>query len=148
MKTPQLLFAIMFCVFIQNNHVNAQIPAIDSLEIIPVNPTSNDVVKIISHSIFPSGGCPLTNSNISINDSTIIINVAHTLGLMAVICYSTDTLSIGRLNAKTYNLIYNLALTTPPLTFDIDTLQFTIQQSPGLQFSDKLSEKIEIYPNP
>jgi len=148
MKTHQVFFAILIMFFVIRIQLNAQIPAIASLEIIPVNPTTNDTVKIISKSIFPSGTCALTSSNVSINGSTINVNVAHTLGMLAVICYSTDTFTLGKLNAKTYDLIYNLALTTPPATYDIDSIQFTIQQTTGIQFTDKSLQGFEIFPNP
>jgi len=148
MKTHQLTLATLLLTFFLTNNLKAQIPAIDSLKIIPTNPTTNDLVKIISHTIFPSSGCPLTSSSVNISGATITVYAAHTLGFLTAICYSKDTLTIGILNAGTYELTYHLYDTVPPTTYDIDTINFTVQQSNGLQFTDNSEQSIEIYPNP
>jgi len=148
MKThPIFLLTFILFLFI-SQCLKAQLPIIESLEIIPAYPTTNDTVKVISHSIFPSGGCPLTSSSITFNGATINVNVKHTLGMLTYICYSTDTITIGKLNAKSYDLIYTLALTSPPATYDIDTLHFTVQQPTGIPFIDNSDQIIDIFPNP
>ncbi len=121
---------------------------IDSLKIIPNNPTTLDTVKVIGYTFHPYSDCPLTSSSVNINNDTITVNVSHTLGIMPTTCNSIDTLTIGVLNAGTYELTYHLADTAPPTTYDIDTITFTIQQPSGLQPPDHSEQEIEVYPNP
>ncbi|MFZ4414072.1 MAG: T9SS type A sorting domain-containing protein [Bacteroidales bacterium] len=148
MKTLTFNLVKVLLIFFMSTFLKAQIPAIDSLRIIPAYPTSNDTVKVISRTIFPSGGCAMTASAVNIYGSTVNVFATHTLGLMTVICSSTDTICIGKLNARNYDLIYNLALTTPPQTYDIDTLHFVVQQFTGLLPEGEAAQKPEIYPNP
>ncbi len=148
MKTLAFNLVKVLLIFFMSTLLKAQIPAIDSLRIIPAYPTSNDTVKVISHTIFPSGGCAMTASSVNISGSTVNVFATHTLGMLSVICYSNDTICIGKLNARNYDLIYNLALTTPPLTYDIDTLNFVVQQFTGMLPEDEAGQKPEIYPNP
>jgi hypothetical protein len=88
----------------------------------------------------------LTSSSVNINGATITLNASHSLGVLAVICYSTDTLTIGTLNAGTYELTYHLY--APPTIYDIDTIIFTVQQASGLQLIENSDQKIKVYPNP
>ncbi|MFZ4401534.1 MAG: T9SS type A sorting domain-containing protein [Bacteroidales bacterium] len=138
-------FLLVFCLII---NLKAQIPAIQSLQIIPSNPIPTDTVKIISHSIFPSGGCPLTTSSLNINEANITVNAIHTISMLTVICYSTDTLTIGNLNAGSYKLIYNLSGSVPPANYDSDTILFDVLQSTAIQHLNKPKQQFEIYPNP
>jgi hypothetical protein len=148
MKTHQRTLATLLLAFFLTGNLKAQIPAIDSLKIIPANPTTNDSVKLISYSTFPSGGCPLTSSSVNISGATITVHVSHTLGGATVLCKSTDTLAIGKLSAGAYELHYHLADTAPPTTYDIDTSNFTVQQASGLQLIGHSEQELIIYPNP
>lgn len=148
MKTHQLTLATLLLTFFLTSNLKAQIQAIDSLKIIPTNPTTNDSVKIISYTIFPNSGCPLTTSSVNISGVTINIYASHTLDIADAICYSTDTLTIGKLNAETYELYYHLEDISPPTTYDIDTIIFTVQQTSGFQLIDNSDPEIKVYPNP
>jgi len=121
---------------------------IDSLKIIPNNPTTNDTVKVISYTMHPNSDCSLTNSSVSITNDTITVNASYTLGMLPTICNSIDTLTIGVLNAGTYELTYHLADTAPPTTYDIDTIMFTVQQLNTLQHVEYSEKEIRVYPNP
>ena len=147
MKTHQLTLATLLLIFFLTSNSEAQ--TIDSLAIVPTNPTTTDTVKIISYTFHPYSDCPLTSSSININNDTITVYVSHTLGIMPTTCYSIDTLTIGILNEGTYELTYHLFDTVPPNTYDlIDTISFTIQQSSGLQPTDYSDLRLRIYPNP
>ncbi|OFX39149.1 MAG: hypothetical protein A2X08_09880 [Bacteroidetes bacterium GWA2_32_17] len=119
-----------------------------NINIIPQNPTTVDMVKVIGNAMFTWGDCPLTNSSVNIIDTTIIVYAFHTVDSLTVICYSTDTITIGMLNAGTYKIIYNLAGTSPPTNYDIDSIIFTVLPSSGVQLIDQSYQKIRIYPNP
>ena len=142
---PKILITLLFVVLLTNN-LKAQINTIDSLEIIPSNPTTNDSVKVICRATFSSGGCPLKSYSFSKNGDTINMYASHSVGVLTIICHSADTLNIGKLNAGTYKLIYTLAANS--VTYDIDTISFTIQEAVGVEFNASSDEKIEIYPNP
>ena len=121
---------------------------IDSLKIIPNNPTTNDTVRVIGYTRHPNSDCSLANSSVSIANDTITVVTSHTLGMLPTICNSIDTLTIGVLNTGSYELTYHLADTAPPTTYDIDTIIFTVQQVNALQPADNSGQKIKVYPNP
>lgn len=123
-------------------------PTIDSLTIIPTNPTTNDTVKVIGHTNFLTGTCFLIGSSINFNNETITVGVSHYIGGWPGICNSIDTLTIGKLNAASYELHYLLSDTLGPTTHDIDTIMFTVQQLNKLQLTDNSDEILKIYPNP
>jgi hypothetical protein len=125
----------------------AQLPNIQSLFIIPSNPTTEDTVKVVAETVFPSGDCHLTWSSISISGGTIDVYAQHTLGMMTYICSSTDTLTLGKLESGNYNLLYHLSCAPYPTGSDLDSIYFTVQtytgketKSPQLPFT--------LYPNP
>jgi hypothetical protein len=142
---PKILITLLFVVLLTNN-LKPQISTIDSLEIIPSNPTTSDSVKVICRATFSSGGCPLKSFSFTQNGDTINMYASHSVGVLTIICHSADTLNIGKLNAGTYKLIYTLAANS--VTYDIDTISFTVQQTVGVEFNAGSDEKVEIYPNP
>lgn len=148
MKTHWLLSLTFLLVFLPANITYAQISVIDSLKIDPANPTTSDIVKVISYTTFSTGGCPLTNSSVSIIGTTVNVYASHTLGILTYICHSIDTQTIGKLNSGSYDLIYHLTGTGSSTTFDIDTILFTVLQPTGLQPIDYPKPEIMIYPNP
>ncbi len=82
--------------------------SIDNLEIIPQNPTINDVIKVVCHSTFSSGGCNLKDSEIVIDSTGLEIIAYHEVGILTYICHSTDTISIGKLPKGYHVLDYSL----------------------------------------
>jgi hypothetical protein len=148
MKPHQFLVAVLLLNFILTDNLKAQLPAINKLVIIPANPTSNDIVKVIGYTTFSSGGCPLTSSSLKINGTKITLHVCHTPGILTVICNSTDTLIIGKLDAGVYELHYYLYDARMLAHYDLDTVYFTVQLAVGLQLSDNSGQKIDAYPNP
>lgn len=120
MKRHQLTLGTLLLTFFLTGNLKAQ--TIDSLKIIPTNPTTNDTVKVITYTTFPNSSCNLTGSSINIIDSTINVYASHFQGGWPSICNSIDTLTIGKFNARTYELQYHLTDTAPPTTYDIDTI--------------------------
>ncbi len=133
MKSNQLTFVTLLLTFFITSNLNAQSGAIDSLKIIPTNPTTSDSVKVISYTVFNSGDCQLASSSVNINGAAIDIYASHILGPYASYCYSTDIITIGKLDAGTYEIHYHLTANSLPTTNDIDTISFTVQQATGLQ---------------
>lgn len=148
MKTFQnyLLGAAMICLF--SVTLKAQLPNIESLTIVPVNPTTEDMVQVSCQSVFSSGGCPLTFSNVSVNATTIDVFATHDLGPMAYICTSTNVITIGQLACGYYNLRYHLSCSPCPSGSDIDSVYFMVTSITGEAEIEKDSPEISIYPNP
>ncbi len=125
--------------------INAQSSVIDSLKIIPANPASNDVVKIMCHSTHFNKLCRMTDSSVVVNDTIINISATHEIGVTDILCYSTDTIPVGILNAGNYTLIYNL---NNMLSIqDVDTIYFTVAEYTSLMKYINNNNFI-IYPNP
>ncbi|HIA37586.1 MAG TPA: hypothetical protein EYN89_12860, partial [Flavobacteriales bacterium] len=117
MKTIITLFTSMLLTCLTSN-LTAQVT--DSLEIIPANPTTTDTVKVICYttwmSVVPGQPCgyPLLNSSLNINNNEIDVyktpldSVDSNYIVLWVLCNSIDTITVGRLNAGTYDLTYHL----------------------------------------
>ncbi|MCX6230639.1 MAG: T9SS type A sorting domain-containing protein [Bacteroidetes bacterium] len=142
-KISIALIMLLFCF-----RSAAQLPIIDSLKIIPANPTTIDSVKIICSAYFPSGGCLLSSSSVTITGNTISINAGHILGMMAYICHSTDTITIGKLETGTYELYYHIYDPQNSSISDIDTIFFTVYNITGINSFEKSENDFSIYPNP
>ena len=68
--------------------------------------------------------------------------------MLTVICKSRDTLTIGKLNAGSYQLHYYLYDFPISTTYDIDIIAFTVSQTVGLKLTDDPETKLGVYPNP
>lgn len=142
-KRKQLFtFLLMFSAW----NVIGQIPAIDSMKIIPENPTENDEVKVIVYATFSSGDCLLENHTIDLQNGIITMNLIYTVGMATYICHSTDTLSIGTLSAGDYELQAGL-YTGPGQSSDNETLLFSVGGTLGITETDD-ETNVTIYPNP
>ncbi len=106
---------------------------IDSLIILPTNPSENDSVKIVAFSTLPSAGCSQSDILTLVLNDTIKINSTHSLGFLSVICNSVDTAEIGKLQSGSYSLIYSLSDSATGTFFDTDTLVFTVQPNAGIK---------------
>jgi len=121
---------------------------IDSLKIVPSNPTINDSIKIINFTSFPNDACFLKNSYLNINGKEIVINATHFEGGFTVICNSIDTIIIGKLDTGAYTLYYNLSVDTNTAIFDTDTLFFVVQNPTDVFGFLYETSQIQIHPNP
>lgn len=119
----------------------------------PPNPTVADEVEVYVDVSFPSGGCELDDQNFGLNGTSITASAHHCVGLLTVICNTTDTFAIGQLPAGNYT--FDLTLTsgsggpgcTPGIVpDDNDQFQFTVSPSVGIDEVEELHGFI--YPNP
>lgn len=151
MKTIKLL-CVMSLLLISSLSVNAQY--ILSLSVSPANPTTNDTITIYAECAYPSASCDEHTQIHYINGTTILASTIHCVGPMTVICYDTDTFSIGSLPAGTYNFILQVdaGFGPSPCTPGIvagpsDTLTFVVDLAIGIE--DSPSDDLSIiYPNP
>jgi hypothetical protein len=116
----------------------AQLPMIQSLYVIPANPTTHDTVKIVSQTVFPSGGCELTNSSVSINEGIIEVYSNHTLGMLTYICSSTDSLPLGLLQSGNDKLRYHLSCQPYSTNTDLDSVSFSIEAYMGIDMKENV----------
>ncbi|MCF8218229.1 MAG: T9SS type A sorting domain-containing protein [Bacteroidales bacterium] len=130
---------------VQNN--NQEYPAIDSLKILEDNPTNQDSIHLISSATFPNSDCNMTDFSSNINNDSISAFAYHTAGALPAFCNTVDTINLGVLKAGSYHLFYHLLDSATKDTFDIDTLNFTIQNISGVDNYSK-STQVKIYPNP
>jgi hypothetical protein len=136
-----LLVGLLFL----THQVNAQIPAIDSMKVIPANPDSVDEIKVICYTTFPYGDCDLIDHSFTIEDNTITLSLNYTMGMAAYICHSVDTISLGYLNAGNYNLEANLTIDPEEVIEDMHSISFFVDEHLGI---NKIAHDILIYPNP
>lgn len=125
----------------------AQIPAIDSLRIIPQDPSINDSVKVICYATFPSGPCNLMYHNINIQSHGIGLLLQYDVGAATYICSSIDTLTLGELNSGNYELIAALNIIPLSSISDYDTVYFSVKDASSL-ITYNTDTKIELFPNP
>ncbi len=128
------------------NHLYAQLPAIDSLKLIPANPTSNDALQVICYTTFPYGGCEVNNIHSEQQGNDILLMLDYNIGMAAYICHSVDTISIANPGAGDFQLITSITTNENDVMDDIDTLEFHIE--PYLELPEYASTDLLVYPNP
>lgn len=128
------------------NHLYAQLPAIDSLKLIPANPTSNDALQVICYTTFPYGGCEVNNIHSEQQGNDILLMLDYNIGMAAYICHSVDTISIANPGAGDFQLITSITTNENDVMDDIDTLEFHIE--PYLELPEYISTDLLVYPNP
>lgn len=122
MKKTATLLALLTSIALHGQHLQ-------QLSISPANPTSADSVHVIGDLMFFSGGCDLESSNTSVNGNQIDVTVRHCPGLLAFICYITDTVTLPPLPAGNYSLNFNVLVGT----FDFNTGGCTSYSNGGQQ---------------
>ncbi len=128
------------------NHVCAQLPAIDSLKLIPANPTTNDALKVVCYTTFPSGSCILNGIHSEQQGNNILLMLNYSVGAATYICHSVDTISIENPGAGSFQLITTITTNEQDIIEDIDYLQFTVD--PFLGLDELHSNNFVVYPNP
>ncbi len=121
--------------------------SIDSLKIIPVNPTSTSTVLVSCFATFGYGSCYIIDSSVNISDTIITVQAYHLMGMLTVICNSADTLILGsNFSPGTYTVVYNLN-DSGSVALDTDTLYFTIPVAESIT-EHITPPQLNIFPNP
>lgn len=137
-----LLFAIVS---------NAQIGNIDSLKIIPANPNTGSVVKVIGFTTFSSAGCSISSSSVNIAGNLITVRANHSVGMLTMICHSKDTITLGTFAAGVYTVnysVYNANSTSSLTPLDNTSTTFTIQALSGIHENQSTGNNVIVFPNP
>ena len=123
--------------------IEAQI--IDSIKIIPDMPMPSDEVKVIAYTFHTSSDCWVVDSSIDISNNEITVNVVMAHGLLAALCNSVDTFSLGMLEAGEYMLWLNTEYEIPTLTYTY-SINFTVGLIDGIPEPE--TSDLIVYPNP
>ncbi len=131
-KIYPLLLLIVSSTFFSNAQT------VTSFSVTPVNPTTDDTVKVIIESMFPYGSCDGTASLTGISGNTIIVDAFHCMGMLTVICTDYDTILIPPLASGQYSFVFILSAgqgipCTPGIVpSDTGTVNFTVTDATGI----------------
>ncbi len=157
MKIPCIMknlytIAVMLVLTFTTNTANSQ--WINSLTILPANPTVNDTITVLADCSFFAGGCSEHTQTQTIIGNSIYASALHCVGVLTVICNYTDTFKIDPLPAGNYTfyLQVDAGQGPSPCTPGIvagqnDSISFTVFPFTGLQ-EQLAQDLISIIPNP
>lgn len=146
MKIIKLKFMLIVSLMLLGQQVFSQLPAIDSLKIIPENPQSGDEIKVICYATFSSGGCDLMEHDILVQGNQIALNMEYMPGAATYICHSVDTISLGILEADDYQLHVSLIIQPQDAIVTTKNADFTVSSVLGLDQHSGI--RLTITPNP
>lgn len=128
------------------NQGYGQLSAIDSLKLIPANPTTNDALKVVCYTTFPYGGCGINSTHAELQGNSIFLSIDYTMGMLTYICHSVDTIPIDNPGAGTFQL--TTTITTNEQDVIEDSHFLTFQIDPYLGVSELHAANFQTYPNP
>jgi len=106
---------------------------INSLEVLPANPTTEDTLTLLAHCTFSSMGCAVYTQYINVVGNDIYTQALHCVGMATAMCDYTDTFIVDPVAAGTYRFIFQVdaGFGGPPCTPGIapgpsDTLVFVV----------------------
>ena len=151
MKTKIILLSVVLSsLFI----IPAKSQWIQSLTVLPANPTPNDTITLLAELSFPAGSCDNHTQSVSIVGNNIYANALHCLGVLTIICDYTDTFKVAPLQAGNYTFHFHVdaGALPAPCTPGINpgpsvSVTFVVSPTVGISDPDKLSNAV-IYPNP
>jgi type IX secretion system substrate protein len=150
MKRIPFLFTLVAFVCLS---LNSSAQWIDSFIVTPSNPTIGDTIIVYANVSFPSGGCEEKVVTHSVLGQQVLGNSLHCLGVLSVICSTTDTFKINPLPAGIYTFVLQLnagqspAPCTPGINpGPVDSVSFTV--SPTVSLNEVYKSEIIIFPNP
>ena len=114
--------------------------SISSFTISPVNPNNTDTVYIYSELLFCCSNCSLDMKSHSVVGNNIEASTQHCLGMLSVICNTTDTFKLNPLAVGTYtfDLTLSSGFGSSPCTAGIspddnDVFTFNVVSSVGIE---------------
>jgi len=125
----------------------AQIPIIDSLKIIPLNPTVNDEVSLICYTTFTSSSAVLVHQSIIIEDHLIEVELDILMDIAGAMDYRVDTLELGLLPHGNYEASVFVKVIELSYYYDVKTIEFFVEGNTGIDETGN-GALVSIYPNP
>jgi hypothetical protein len=150
MKTSILVLLMLF--LFRATTANAQ--WINSITMVPANPTEIDTIYFYAHLSFPSGPCADKTITTTSTPPNLFANAIHCLGPLTVICDHTDTIVYYQLPPGNYSFIFQVDAGAAPspctpgiMPGPVDSINFTVL--PIVSVNElSTDKKINIYPNP
>lgn len=131
----------------------AQGGSIISFYTLPASPTTNDAVKVVAELMFTSGDCQLAEQGHTTTATRTDAYAHHCVGMLTVICPTTDTFDLGILPAGDHTFVLTLTSGAAPapctpgiVTDDTDSITFTVDPGVGIYTPDAVD--FSVYPNP
>ena len=123
------------------------------ISVMPSNPTTVDDIELHVAVQFNSGDCQVDDKGHNTNAFAITAYSHHCVGLLTVICPTTDTFQLGQLPAGDYTVDFTLSsgfggpnCSPGIIPDDTEQFQFTVSTSVGVM--ELQNEPTFIYPNP
>lgn len=148
MKKIQLLLSFCFAFAMLSSKTFAQLPSIDSVQILPANPTDGDSVKLVYYTTFATGPCSLDTFIYSQQDTSIYIMLNYAVGDFTAICHSVDTINLGLFQSGNYFATSALTIGLLQAIFDMDSTSFAITKTLSVSDNFNQGKSIVLYPNP
>lgn len=149
MKTLTSLFTSL----VISTSIFAQGGSIISFYTLPASPTTNDAVQVVAELMFTSGSCELSEQGHATTLSHTDAYAHHCVGMLTVICPTTDTFDLGILPEGNHTFVLTLTTGAAPapctpgiVTDDVDSITFTVDPSLGIHTPDAVD--FSVYPNP
>lgn len=150
MKNYIFPICLLLC-FLTTNWATAQSGNyIDSVKVIPIFPTTNDMVKAVCFSHYGHNNCELDRTIIDTSKKNYVtVYAGHYIddGDTEGKCYALDTIALGVFKAGEYTLDYIVNTLDIGGYSDRKVMPFTVQQATGIVNQVAFSS-IKIYPNP
>ncbi len=140
----RLFFAILFMILMSRAGSGA---AILSAYIIPPNPTDHDTVRLVAEVATNSGPCWVDSLRISQTGNQFQVPVYYNSGILTVICYRTDTFTLGVLPAGNYSCIFSMMHGNIPQLIDTANLNFSVSLTTSVQ-DPEAAGLFHFFPNP
>lgn len=145
---------VCFSVICMYFPIRSQGQYIQSLTVLPANPTTTDTITVIADCAFPAGGCDESTQTLFVAGNQIFASALHCIGILTVICYDTDTFKIDPLPAGNYTFHFQLDAggLPSPCTPGIvpgpsDSTTFVV--SPAVGSAEMITQDaVSLYPNP
>ena len=132
---------------------NSSAQWINSINMVPTNPTSIDSITFYAHVSFSSGNCDPVQKILNSSGNNVFGFTQHCLGILSFICYYTDTFIIPPLAAGNHKFIFHLESGLLPACIPgivagpTDSLAFTVSAPTGINEATTTSS-FSIKPNP
>jgi hypothetical protein len=122
---------------------------IDSMKVIPANPTATDTIRVICYSTHPGGGCPRDSFKITPilwNCCDWGITSYHTSNpMLPFICFSVDTVTLFPFSAGSHCVKYFIMVNN---SVNDSSNMICFYVSPGSGIIETVQNKLNIFPNP
>lgn len=126
---------------------------IDSLWVIPSNPTTTDTIYFYAVCYFSSGGCSQSTDTFFVNPPVISAYSLHCLGPLTYICQDTDIFVINPLPAGSYTFTYQADAGTGPspctpgiVPGPVDSVIVHVNNPSGIPYQPLHGVEIQVVP--